>query len=297
MNIMRKITPHLWFDTQAKAAAAFYAATLPDSRVTHVTMLEGTPSGSVDIVDAELSGLHFQMISAGPLFKFTPAISFMVSCTSVDEVNALWAQLGEGGEVLMPLDAYPHSPRYGWTQDRYGLSWQVMAMPNGMVGQVITPMFMFVNAQCGRAEEAMHFYTALFPNSHIDPITRYDGSEGPDPAGTVKLAGFTLEGQAFMAMDSAYEHDFGFNEAVSLMVHCDTQEEIDYYWERLSADPAAEQCGWLKDKFGVSWQIVPTEMDVMMQNGSPEQVARVTQAFLPMKKFDLAELRRAYVLS
>jgi predicted 3-demethylubiquinone-9 3-methyltransferase (glyoxalase superfamily) len=95
-------------------------------------------------------------------------------------------------------------------------------------------------------------------------------------------------------MDSARMHDFGFNEAVSLIVNCKDQEEIDYYWEKLSAVPEAEQCGWLKDKYGVSWQVTPVEMDEMMRKGSKEQVARVTQAFLKMKKFDVAELRRAY---
>jgi predicted 3-demethylubiquinone-9 3-methyltransferase (glyoxalase superfamily) len=105
---------------------------------------------------------------------------------------------------------------------------------------------------------------------------------------------FTLEGQWFAAMDSARTHNFKFNEAISLMVNCDTHDEIDYYWEKLSAVPEAEQCGWLKDKFGVSWQVVPTDMDEMMRDGTPEQIGRVTQAVLKMKKFDLAELRKAY---
>ena len=105
---------------------------------------------------------------------------------------------------------------------------------------------------------------------------------------------FMLEGQWFAARDSAHAHNFKFNEAISLMVNCDTQEEIDYYWEKLSAVPKAEQCGCLKDKFGISWQIVPTAMDKMMRDGSPEQIARVTQAFLKMKKFDLTELRKAH---
>jgi predicted 3-demethylubiquinone-9 3-methyltransferase (glyoxalase superfamily) len=105
---------------------------------------------------------------------------------------------------------------------------------------------------------------------------------------------FTLEGQWFAAMDSAHEHNFRFNEAISFMVNCATQEEIDYYWGKLSTVPEAEQCGWLKDKFGLSWQIVPTELDAMMRDGTPEHIARVTEAFLKMKKFDLAELCKAY---
>jgi predicted 3-demethylubiquinone-9 3-methyltransferase (glyoxalase superfamily) len=105
---------------------------------------------------------------------------------------------------------------------------------------------------------------------------------------------FALAGQWFAAMDSAKEHAFGFNEAVSLLIPCETQKEIDYYWDRLSADPKAEQCGWLKDRFGVSWQVAPAEMDEMMTKGTPEQVVAVTRAFMPMKKFDLEKVRKAF---
>jgi predicted 3-demethylubiquinone-9 3-methyltransferase (glyoxalase superfamily) len=106
---------------------------------------------------------------------------------------------------------------------------------------------------------------------------------------------FMLEGQWFAAMDgSAKMHKFKFNEAVSFMLNCENQAEIDYYWKKLSAVPESEQCGWLKDKYGVSWQIVPKEMDEMMSKGTPEQVDRLTRAFLPMKKFDIAKLKKAY---
>ena len=103
-----------------------------------------------------------------------------------------------------------------------------------------------------------------------------------------------LEGQWFAAMDSAREHEFAFNEAISFLIPYETQEEIDYYWGKLSADPKAEQCGWLKDKYGLSWQVWPTAMGEMMAKGTPEQIARVTRAFLQMKKFDIAALKRAY---
>jgi predicted 3-demethylubiquinone-9 3-methyltransferase (glyoxalase superfamily) len=103
-----------------------------------------------------------------------------------------------------------------------------------------------------------------------------------------------LENQWFAAMDSAREHKFNFNEAISLMIYCDTQAEIDDYWEQLSAVPEAEQCGWLKDRYGVSWIILPTVMDEMMSQGTPEQIQRVTEAFLAMKKFDLERLKQAY---
>jgi predicted 3-demethylubiquinone-9 3-methyltransferase (glyoxalase superfamily) len=133
----------------------------------------------------------------------------------------------------------------------------------------------------------------VFHDSSVASINRYGAGEEPDREGAVRHAVFTLEGQEFAAMDSAHPHGFGFNEAISLMVHCDTQQEIDYYWGKLSADPAAEQCGWLKDKYGLSWQVVPNEMDEMLATNDQAKIARVTEAFLKMKKFDLAKLMEA----
>jgi predicted 3-demethylubiquinone-9 3-methyltransferase (glyoxalase superfamily) len=290
---MQKITPHLWFDTEAVEAADFYSSTLPDSKVTNVTTIHNTPSGDTDIVSFELMGQPFMAISAGPLFKFTPAVSFLISCTTKEEVDALWARLSEGGSVLMPLDSYPFSERYGWTEDRYGLSWQLMLGGEERGVQRITPALMFVGEACGKAEEAINLYTSVFPNSEIGPILRYGKEEEPDEEGTIKYASFLLDGQGFAAMDSARDHDFGFNEAISLIVNCETQEEIDHYWT-LSAVPEAEQCGWLKDRYGLSWQVVPSAMDEMLRDGTREQIARVTESFLQMKKFDLAELQKAY---
>ena len=155
-------------------------------------------------------------------------------------------------------------------------------------------MVMFVGEVCGKAEEAINSWVSLFPASKVETIQRYGKGELPDQEGTVRYAEFSLLGQQFRSMDSAYEHAFSFNEAISFIVHCDTQEEIDRYWEALSAVPEAEACGWLKDKYGLSWQIVPTSMDEMMSSGSKEQIARVTEAFLKMKKFDIETLERAY---
>ena len=291
---MSKITPHLWFDREAVEAAEFYASTFPSSRVTDVSTLHDTPSGDCDVVSFELFGQPFMAVSAGPLFAFTPAVSFLVRCSSAKEVDELWARLSEGGTALMPLDAYDFSERYGWTEDRYGLSWQLMHAGDMDGGQRIVPTLLFVRDLWGKAEEAVGFYTSVFPDSSVGQMVRYGPEEGPD-AGTIKHAGFTLAGQELAAMDSADEgHEFGFNEAISLMVGCDTQEEIDYYWERLSAVPEAEQCGWLKDRFGLSWQVVPSRLNELLAGGSDEQKARVTEAFLRMRKFELAELQRAY---
>jgi predicted 3-demethylubiquinone-9 3-methyltransferase (glyoxalase superfamily) len=291
---MQKITPHLWFDTEAVEAADYYSSALPDSKVTNVTTIHDTPSGDTDIVSFELMGQSFMAISAGPLFKFTPAVSFLISCTTKEEVDTLWARLSEGGTALMPLASYPFSERYGWTEDRYGLSWQIMLVGEEQEGQRITPTLMFVGRVCGKAEEAINLYTSVVPNSKVGPILRYGKGEEPDEEGTIKHASFLLDGQEFAAMDSARGHDFDFNEAISFLVSCETQGEIDHYWDSLSAVPEAEQCGWLKDRYGLSWQVVPSAMDEMLRTGTKEQMARVTEAFLKMKKFDLAELRRAY---
>ena len=291
---MDKITPHLWFDHQAIEAAEYYAATFPDSKVLDVTTIPDTPGGDTDIVTFQLWGQSFQAINAGPLFSFNPSVSFAVACDTVDDVDRIWARLAEGGTPLMPLDSYPFSERYGWIQDRYGLSWQVSYAGGRPVTQRITPTLTFVGDVCGKAEEAIAFYTSVLPDSTTYFLQRYGAGQEPDAEGTVQYGAFQLAGQVFAAMDSARDHDFAFNEAISLLVYCDNQEEIDRYWDALSAVPEAEQCGWLKDRYGLSWQIVPANMDEMLQAGSTEQVARVTKAFLAMKKFDLAELERAY---
>lgn len=287
-----KIIPNLWYDTQALDAARLYSSVLPDSSLLTTGILDDTPSGSVQMVSAKLCGVRIDFISAGPQFQFNPSISFMVSCDRASEVDRLWEALSPGGSALMELGAYDFSDRYGWTTDRYGLSWQIIhdtSLPG-----IITPTLMFVGAVCGRAEEAIGFYSSVFPDSEIQGMLRYGAGEQPDESGTVKHAQFTLSGAGFAAMDSALEYDFAFNEAVSFIVPCDTQDEIDFYWEKLSAEPEAEQCGWLKDRFGVSWQVVPTAMERMFRDGSKDEVARVTEAFLQMKKFDIAELERAY---
>jgi len=139
-----------------------------------------------------------------------------------------------------------------------------------------------------QAKEAAEFYCSIFPDSKITNVTTLHNT----PSGTVDVVSFQLSGQPFMAISAGPL--FKFNEAISFVVYCDTQNEVDYYWEELSAVPEAEQCGWLKDKYGLSWQIVPIAMDEMMNDKDHEKIARVTEAFLKMKKFDIAELKKAY---
>ena len=138
------------------------------------------------------------------------------------------------------------------------------------------------------AKEAAQFYCSVFPDSKVDYVTTLHDT----PSGDCDIVSFTLMGQPFMAISAGPL--FRFNESISFIVYCDTQEEIDRYWAKLSADPRSEQCGWLKDKYGLSWQVAPTVMEKMMRDPDPGKIARVTQAFLPMKKFDIAALERAY---
>lgn len=295
------ITPHLWFDKEAKEAAAFYCSVFPDSQITRITTLHNTPSGDCDEVSFTIWGHPFMAISAGPLFKFNPSISFIVNFDPSREKNAkekldeVWHKLSEEGIPLMPLDKYPFSERYGWIQDKYGVSWQlILTNPDGEPRPAIVPSLLFVGENCGKAEEAREFYLSVFRNAKPGSLFRYGPGQEPHNEEMVMFTDFMLENTWMAAMDSALEHSFNFNEAVSLMVRCETQEEIDYYWEKLSAVPEAEQCGWLKDKYGVSWQITPSILDEMMTQGTPEQRDRVTQAFLKMKKFNVAELQQAF---
>ncbi|MFC4799778.1 VOC family protein [Neobacillus sp. GCM10023253] len=297
----QKIVPHLWYDKEAKDAAEFYVNIFPDSKITDVTTIHDTPSGDSDIVSFELWGQKFAAISAGPFFKINPSISFMVNFDpsrdkdAREKIDEVWNRLSEGGTALMPLDKYPFSERYGWIQDKFGLTWQlILTNPEGEERPPLIPSLLFVSDQCGNAEEAINFYLSVFKDAKQGLIARYPKGMEPDKEGTVMFSEFMLEDQWFTAMDSAHDHKFSFNEAISFMVYCDTQEEIDYYWEKLSKVPEAEQCGWLKDQYGISWQIVPREMDEMMSKSTPDQLARVTKAFLKMKKFDLEELRKAY---
>jgi predicted 3-demethylubiquinone-9 3-methyltransferase (glyoxalase superfamily) len=153
--------------------------------------------------------------------------------------------------------------------------------------QKITPFLWFDD----KAEEAMNFYVSIFKNSKRGRISRY-GEAGPGPKGTVMVATFQLEGQEFIALNGGPR--FKFTEAISLVVNCETQDEVDAFWEKLSEGGAKGQCGWLKDKYGLSWQIVPTVLGELMCDPDPEKSKRVMNAMLQMKKLDISGLKRAY---
>lgn len=297
---MQKIFPFLWFNNQAEEAVNLYTSVFKNSSVGDVMRYpEGTPgvAGQVMTVDFKLAGQDFNALNGGPEFNFTPASSFFVTCESEEQFDSLYQGLSQGAQELMPLGAYPFSKKFVWLNDRFGVSWQLSFAGEPLK---ITPFLMFVGDQHGRAEEAIQLYTRLFKNSRIELIDRF----GPEAAaigekeGTVMHARFVLDGVAFMAMDSAQDHRFNFTEAVSYFVRCEDQAEVDYFWNNLTSDGGEEsQCGWLKDKFGVSWQIVPTMLFDLMNDPNPERANRVTQTLLKMQKIDISKLKQAYEMA
>jgi predicted 3-demethylubiquinone-9 3-methyltransferase (glyoxalase superfamily) len=152
--------------------------------------------------------------------------------------------------------------------------------------QKITPFLWYDD----KAEEAADFYVSIFKNSKVLGVTRY-GEAGPGPKGTVMIVEFQLEGQEFVALNAGPR--FKFTEAISFVVNCETQEEVDYFWQKLSEGGAESQCGWLKDKYGLSWQVVPTILAELMQDKDPEKSQRVMKAMLQMKKMDISKLKQA----
>jgi predicted 3-demethylubiquinone-9 3-methyltransferase (glyoxalase superfamily) len=296
-NGKQKITPFLWFDKQAEEAAKFYTSVFKNSKITDTVLnTTDTPSGetgSVLTVGFTIEGQQFTALNGGPEFKFNPSVSFFVECKTEEEVEQLWSKLSDGGAVLMPLDKYFFSKKYGWLSDKFGVSWQLI-LSEGELKQTIVPSLMFVGNVYGKAEEAMNFYISVFKNSKIGNVSPYGANMEPDKEGSIAYADFQLENQWFATMESAREHNFAFNEAISFAVSCDTQDEIDSYWEKLSSEGGKEvQCGWLTDKYGVSWQIVPAILPKLLQDKDKEKAKRVMQALMKMVKLDIAALEQA----
>jgi predicted 3-demethylubiquinone-9 3-methyltransferase (glyoxalase superfamily) len=296
---LQTITPFLWFDNQAAEASNFYTSIFTNSKVIMTTrygaeasFVSGMLKGSILTVAFQIEGQAFTAMNGGPEFNISPAISFLVNCNTLEKMDDLWAKLKAEGSVLMELGSYPFSERYGWVQDRYGVSWQLILQP---ATQTIAPCLLFTRDLLGKAEAAINFYTNVFDNSFVERIERYH-IEDEGPTGAIKYAEFTLQGQTFAAMDSGRDVPFGFTPALSFVVNCTSQEEIDYYWDKLGrgGDENSQQCGWLKDRYNVSWQIVPVALFEMLNDPDSGKSERVMNALIKMKKLDLAVLRRVY---
>lgn len=282
---MHRISPCLWFDNQAVDAAEFYTTVFKNSKVGLISHygkagseVSGQKVGSVMTVDVQIEDLAFNCLNGGPAFKFTPAISFFVNCVNEQDATKLWKNLSEGGIIRMAFDKYPWADNYGWTADKFGVEWQVMLAKSP--SPLIVPSLLFVENLFGKGEEALKFYMSVFPNSKIESMTRDEKHK------SIMHCSFTLDGQRFVLMDGSGEHKFKFNEATSFIVKCKSQAEIDYYWDELSKGGEPGPCGWLKDKFGVSWQIVPAQLANLMAD--PIKSDKVMAELLKMKKLDIS---------
>jgi len=292
---MQQITPCLWFNNNAENAMALSCSVFEHSRIVQI---ERYPDESLDahfvgrsgkVISGlfELGRQRFLCLDGGPTFVCNPSISFYCTFHERADMEAAWSKLIDGGEALMALQAYPWSPLYGWCKDQYGVTWQLsLSAPTTSEG--ITPLLMFTNAQAGKARDAMQLYTALFDHSGIDAIATYEAGEGDTP-GLIKHARFHLGDDPLMAMDSSYPHQFDFNEAISFQISCKDQAEIDHFWGALTANGGQEsQCGWCKDPFGVSWQIIPKQMGALLGTG-PAAI----KAMMQMQKIDIATLEKS----
>lgn len=298
---MQRIIPNFWFDHNAKEAADFYISVFKDSKIISKSYYPKTAeegladfqkdfAGKVLTVDFELSGYRFIAINADTTFKPNPSISLFYTCDAKEEIDALWKKLSDGGKTLMPLNKYPFSEYYGWTADKFGYSWQlILNNPKGDKRPKIMPSLLFTKDKIGQAEDAIKFYTSVFKDSEISKnLNRYPAGITPDREGMISYADFKLLGQWLAVMDSGVDgQDFSFTPAISLMVSCKNQEEIDYYWGKLSANPEFEQCGWLQDKYGVSWQITPENIEDLLK------VPGAFKRMMNMKKLDIAKLQEA----
>jgi predicted 3-demethylubiquinone-9 3-methyltransferase (glyoxalase superfamily) len=280
-----QITPCLWFDPAVAGAKA--AADLYCTHLSEVKVLARSPM----VTELEIAGQRFTLLDGGPKYKPNASISFFYICETEDEINRIWKAFSEKGSVIMPLDKYDWSKKYGWINDAFGVSWQFALGNIKEVGQKITPSLLFSGKQYGRAEEAIRHYSAIFKNVKTEGVLHFGANEAPEKEGKVKHAQVALNGQKFMFMDSALPHDFTFSEGVSLTVHCETQDEIDHYWNKLTEGGKESMCGWLKDKFGVWWQIIPNVLNQIMSD--PEKAGKAAKAFMEMRKLDIEQIIRA----
>jgi len=287
---MQPLQPCLWFDNQAEDAAKFYTKVFETGKIGTIARygksgaeVSGQKEGSVMTVDFEIDGYKVTALNGGPMFKFSPAISFMVWRKTEKEVDALWKQLTEGGQVRMAMDTYPWSKKYGWVADKFGVDWQIML--NDDIHD-IAPSILFVDKKFGKAERAIEHYVSTFKNCHVDNLMR--NTDGPG----VMFSQLSIEGQPLVVMDGAGTHNFDFTHAYSIMVNCKDQAEMDQYYDRLSEGGSQEPCGWVMDKFGVSWQIVPMQMEEYMKD--PRKAEAVMAELMKMKRIDLKKLQETY---
>ncbi len=277
----QEISTCIWCNHTAHAMAQLYTTAFP-----HASVVQD--SGIT--INMLIGDTHLLLLNGGPHFSPNASLSLFTIIKGEEELQKAWQALTDGGRIMMPLDKYPWSLQYGWVEDKYGVSWQLSLPMEDALPKTITPCLMFSGPNAGKAAEAIDFYLSVIKPSHIKLIDHYSETDA-DVKGYIKHAQLMLGETCLIAMDSSNEQGATFSEGMSLILHCHTQEEIDGYWEKLAAGGSHAMCGWLKDKFGVSWQIVPTALSKLLQNSASAH--KVMQALMQMKKLVIADLEAA----
>jgi predicted 3-demethylubiquinone-9 3-methyltransferase (glyoxalase superfamily) len=277
----KSIYPCLWFNNNnASEAANYYCSVFSNTKV-----LQETPI----VTTFKLNGTKCMGLNGGPKYKVNPAISFYVYCGNENEFMRIFNALSENGKVFMPLDKYEWSEKYAWVIDQFGVNWQ-LDIRDIQSEQKIVPSLLFVNEKALLLNDVLKQYTSIFENSTILLKTPYPENTNL-PSGSLLFAQFRLNNFIFNAMSSTFNHKFDFTPANSFVIECENQEEIDYYWHKLGEGGHFDMCGWLTDRYGISWQIVPSILSTLMTD--PKKGHRVIQAFLKMQKFDIETLLNA----
>lgn len=276
----QKIYPCLWFEKEALEATDFYFKVFGEAQMLHKNDFVAT---------FEIKGSKMMAINGGPHYKKTPAVSYFVYCGGDAEIERIYTMLTEGGMIMMPLGNYPWSRRYAFIEDKYGTAWQ-LDVDDVNNSQKIVPCLLFVNEKNKLAGEAVDYYTGIVKESTILFKSMY-GPGQQMPEEVVLFAQFKLHHVIINATRSTMKHDFDFTPGNSLVIECSTQEEIDYYWDQLGSGGQYSRCGWLTDRYGHSWQIIPDFLSAATSD--PETAHAVIQAFMSMTKFEIEPLKEA----
>jgi predicted 3-demethylubiquinone-9 3-methyltransferase (glyoxalase superfamily) len=272
-----KITSCIWFNGNAGEAADFYIDVFKHGEKTN----QDLPIVSLNVFSTDLLFLN-----GGPSYAPTPAFSFFLYCGSHEEAERIFNLLAIGGNIMIPMGSYEWAEKYGWVTDKYGISWQIDG-DDIRVEEKICPALLFVNEKSNRVKEAREFYLSVFGTSQMLMEMPADVHHGLEP-GSLLFTQIKLMQSVVNLMAGPGNHDFDFTSGNSFVVSCDTQEEIDYYWNQLGYDGRYDMCGWLTDKFGVSWQIVPRELSVWLSDSVHGKSA--TERMLKMKKLIISDL-------
>lgn len=279
------ITPFIWSNDNGAAMADHYLSIFPDSKL----IARNSFVSTIEIFGSQISTLQGWPNTDATL---NPSISFSLWVKDEALAKQLREQLSNGGSVMMPFQAYERSPGYGWCNDKFWVSRQVMYDNRDNTStHALVPSLMYTGANNGKTQQAMQFYTSIFPDSKIDFTRPYgENAMGEDPT-HLNHAEFKLFGQQFIAMDSGMDHKFSFNDGVSLCVMCQDQVEVDKYWDMLTSDWGQEvQCWWCKDKYGVSRQITPVQLPQALFSSDQTKSAYAMQQMMKMKKIIIADL-------